>query len=45
MFLGLGAVMLLLGLGVSPDIAILPWLASLLVWTTAAAFLFTNPKQ
>lgn len=44
-FLGLGAVMLLLGLGVSPDISILPCLASLLVWTTAAAFLFTNPKE
>lgn len=44
-FLGLGAVMLLLGPGLSPDIAILPLLASLMVWTTAAAFLFTNPKE
>lgn len=44
-FLGLGAVMLLLGTGLSPDIAILPWLASTLVWATSAAFLFTNPKE
>lgn len=44
-FLGLGAVMLPLGLGVSPDIDILPLLASLLVWATAAALLFTNPKE
>ncbi|MEI4234523.1 hypothetical protein [Roseovarius sp. D22-M7] len=44
-FLGLGAVMLLLGPGLSPEIVVLPLLASLMVWTTAAAFLFTNPKE
>jgi hypothetical protein len=44
-FLGLGAVMLLLGPGLSADNAILSGLASALVWTTAAAFLFTNPKE
>lgn len=44
-FLGLGAVMMLLDLRLSPDIATLPSLGSALVWATGAAFLFTNPKE
>lgn len=44
-FLGLGAMMLLLSLSVSADIVILPWVTSALIWATGAAFLFTNPKE
>lgn len=44
-FLGLGAMMLLLDVMLTPQTGFLPLMASCLVWATGAAFLFTNPKE
>ena len=44
-FLGLGAVMLLLQAGLSPEFAFFHFFASVVVWAAGAIFLSTNPKE